>query len=104
VRVVRSFGKSNEAILAAQYNLLSGHLMQDMLNAPRMAVRGMIGPKIHGVKDKAAVRRLIDKALAQDKAAHQGDNPSGTRNAAASAVGTGTPAAPAAAPTAGGER
>jgi heterodisulfide reductase subunit C len=60
---IRSFGKSNEAILAAKYNLLSGHLMQDVLNAPRMAARGMIGPKIHSVKDKAAVRRLVDRAL-----------------------------------------
>jgi heterodisulfide reductase subunit C len=60
---IRSFGKSNEAILAAKYNLFSGHLMQDVLNAPRMAVRGMIGPKIHSVKDKAAVRRLVDRAL-----------------------------------------
>jgi heterodisulfide reductase subunit C len=60
---IRSFGKSNEAILAAKYNLLSGHLMQDVLNAPRMAVRGMIGPKIHSVKDRAAVRRLVDRAL-----------------------------------------
>jgi heterodisulfide reductase subunit C len=63
---IRSFGKSNEAILAARYNLLSGHLMQDVLNAPRMAARGMIGPKIHSVKDRAAVRRLVDRALEGD--------------------------------------
>jgi heterodisulfide reductase subunit C len=60
---IRSFGKSNEAILAAKYNLLSGHLMQDVLNAPRMAARGMIGPKIHSVRDRAAVRRLVDRCL-----------------------------------------
>ncbi|MDR0350435.1 MAG: 4Fe-4S dicluster domain-containing protein [Coriobacteriales bacterium] len=60
---IRSFGKSNEAILAAKYNLFSGHLMQDVLNAPRMAARGMIGPKIHSVRDKAAVRRLVDRCL-----------------------------------------
>jgi heterodisulfide reductase subunit C len=64
---IRSFGKSNEAILAAKYNLLSGHLMQDVLNAPRMAARGMIGPKIHSVRDKAAVRRLVDRCLRDDK-------------------------------------
>jgi heterodisulfide reductase subunit C len=63
---IRSFGKSNEAILAARYNLLSGHFMQDVLNAPRMAVRGMIGFKIHSVRDKAAVRRLVDRALSGD--------------------------------------
>jgi heterodisulfide reductase subunit C len=60
---IRSFGKSNEAILAAKYNLLSGHLTQDLLNAPRMALRGMIGPRIHSVRDKAAVRRLVDRAI-----------------------------------------
>jgi heterodisulfide reductase subunit C len=60
---IRSFGKSNEAILAAKYNLLSGHLMQDVLNAPKMAARGMIGPKVHRVRDQAAVRRLVDKVL-----------------------------------------
>jgi heterodisulfide reductase subunit C len=60
---IRSFGKSNEAILAAKYNLVSGHLTQDLLNAPKMAVRGMIGPKIHSVKDKGAVKHLVDKCL-----------------------------------------
>jgi heterodisulfide reductase subunit C len=72
---IRSFGKSNEAILAAKYNLLSSHLTQDLLNAPRMAARGMIGPKIHSVKDRAAVRRLVDRALADegDREGDQGD-------------------------------
>jgi heterodisulfide reductase subunit C len=65
---IRRFGRSNEAILAAQYNLQSGHLMQDVLNAPKMAMRGMIGPKLHHVKDRAAVQRLIDRALKGDKA------------------------------------
>jgi heterodisulfide reductase subunit C len=63
---IRRFGRSNEALLAAQYNLQSGHLMQDVLNAPRMAARGMIGPKLHHVKDRTAVRRLIDRALKGD--------------------------------------
>jgi heterodisulfide reductase subunit C len=60
---IRSWGKSNEAILAMKYNLFSGHLVQDVLNAPKMAVRGMIGPKIHSVKDKGAVKHLVDKCL-----------------------------------------
>jgi heterodisulfide reductase subunit C len=64
---IRSFGKSNEAILAAKYNLLSGHLFQDVLNAPKMAARGMIGPKIHHVADRAAVRRLVDRCLEKPK-------------------------------------
>ena len=60
---IRSYGKSNEAILAAKYNLLSGHLMQDALNAPKMATRGMIGPKIHHAGDREAVQRLVDRVL-----------------------------------------
>jgi len=76
VATIRMFGKSNEAILAGRYNLSSGHLMQDVLNAPKMAARGMIGPKLHTVKDKAAVKHLIDKILKGDKqaAAEGGEN------------------------------
>jgi hypothetical protein len=70
---IRNYGKSNEAILAAKYNLVSGHLMQDALNAPKMAARGMIGPKIHSVKDKAAVKRLVDKVLGKAKTAQGGE-------------------------------
>ncbi|MDR0308531.1 MAG: 4Fe-4S dicluster domain-containing protein [Coriobacteriales bacterium] len=60
---IRSFGKSNEAILAAKYNLASGHLFQDVNNVPKMLSMGMIGPKIHSVKDKQAVRDLVDRVL-----------------------------------------
>ena len=60
---IRSYGKSNEAILAGKYNLLSGHLMQDALNVPGMLTKGMIGPKIHHVQDKEAVKRLVDRCL-----------------------------------------
>jgi hypothetical protein len=58
---VRSFGKSNEAILAARYNLVSGHLFQDVNNVPGMFSRGMIGPKVHHIKDRTSVRRIFDK-------------------------------------------
>ncbi|MDR1712586.1 MAG: 4Fe-4S dicluster domain-containing protein [Coriobacteriales bacterium] len=68
---IRRFGKSNEAVLAGMFNLKSGHLMQDVLNAPKMAVRGMIGPKLHSVHDKDAVRQLVDKCLAAEKAKGQ---------------------------------
>jgi hypothetical protein len=60
---VRRYGKSNEALLAARFNLSSGHLFQDVLNAPKMAKRGMIGPSLHKVKDRAAMRRLFGRAL-----------------------------------------
>jgi len=60
---IRNFGKSNEAILAAKYNLVSGHLLQDLGSVPKMLSRGMIGPKIHGVKDKKSVRAVVDRVL-----------------------------------------
>lgn len=58
---VRSKGKSNEQYLAMKYNFSSGHLFQDVLGAPGMFSRGMIGVSTHSVKDTEAVRRLIDK-------------------------------------------
>ena len=64
---IRSYGKSNEAVLAAKYNFKSGHLMQDVPNAPKMAARGMIGPKIHSVKDREAVRNLVDRILKPER-------------------------------------
>ncbi|MDR1422399.1 MAG: 4Fe-4S dicluster domain-containing protein, partial [Coriobacteriales bacterium] len=49
VNNIRSQGRSNEALLAGFFNLQSGHLMQDVLNAPKMAARGMIGPRLNHV-------------------------------------------------------
>lgn len=64
---IRSYGKSNEGLLAVKYNLASGHLMQDALNAPKMAARKMIGLKIHKVKNPQAVRNLVDRVLQRGK-------------------------------------
>jgi heterodisulfide reductase subunit C len=72
---IRRYGKSNEAILAMKYNLKSGHLFQDALNAPKMAARGMIGPKLHKVKDRAAVRALVEKILQEDSKEGSGHEP-----------------------------
>lgn len=62
---IRSFGKSNEALLAAKYNLISGHLFQDLTNAFGMLGRGLIGPKLHKVQNRAAVKDLVERVLAQ---------------------------------------
>ena len=58
---VRSKGRSNEQYLAAKYNLASGHLMQDVGNAPKMLAKGMIGIFPHSSKNPDAVKRLIDR-------------------------------------------
>lgn len=60
---IRQNGRSNELYLTAFYNLTSGHLFQDVPNAPHLALKGMIGLKVHGVKDKASVRKIVDKCL-----------------------------------------
>ncbi len=66
IRNVYQHGRSNEQYLAARYNLATRHLFQDVANAPRMMLRGMVGIKTHEVRDKDAVRRLIDRCLKKE--------------------------------------
>jgi heterodisulfide reductase subunit C len=56
-------GKSNELYMMMKYNIYSGRLMQDALNAPHLLLKGMVGFKVHKVKDRESVRRIIDKCL-----------------------------------------
>ena len=60
---VRKNGRSNEQYLAAFYNLKSGHLMQDMASAPKMMGKGLVGIAKHTVRDRGAVRDLVDRCL-----------------------------------------
>lgn len=60
---VRKNGRSNEQYLAAAYNMKSGHLMQDMLNAPKMFTKGLVGITRNKVKDRGAVKELVDRCL-----------------------------------------
>lgn len=63
VNGIRKNGRSNEQYLAAAYNVKSGHLMQDMGNAPKMLAKGLVGIGKNKVKDKAAVSRLVNRCL-----------------------------------------
>jgi heterodisulfide reductase subunit C len=56
-------GRSNELYMMMRYNLFSGNLLQDAPNAPHLLMKGMIGFKVHKVKDREAVRRIIDTCL-----------------------------------------
>ncbi len=56
-------GKSNELSLMMKYNILSGRLFQDALNAPHLMSKGMVGFKVHKVKDVKSVRNIVDKCL-----------------------------------------
>jgi heterodisulfide reductase subunit C len=56
-------GRSNELYMMLKYNIFSGHLMQDAFNAPHLLLKGMVGFKVHKVKDTDDVRRLMDRCL-----------------------------------------
>lgn len=56
-------GKSNELYLMMKYNLFSGHLLQDAFNAPHLLLKGMVGPKVHKVKDRKDVQAIVDRCM-----------------------------------------
>lgn len=59
---VRVFGKSQEAVLEGAYNVSTGRLMQDMGSVPHMLTQKLVRPEVNTVKDRAAVRTLMDRA------------------------------------------
>lgn len=59
---VRKKGLSDEAVLAMRFNLTTGHFLQDALSAPKMVVRGMIGPTSKEQANADEVKELIDRA------------------------------------------
>ena len=61
---IRAHGRSNEQYLAAKYNFASGHLLQDMANAPKMMERGMVGMEMQNVESREAVRSIVEKVMA----------------------------------------
>ena len=63
---IRVFGKSQEVILEGLYNVVSGHLLQDVANAPKMALKGIIRPELQTVHSKSAVRALLEAAEEED--------------------------------------
>lgn len=59
---VREKGISDETILAMRFNLTTGHFLQDALSAPKMVVRGMLGPTSKEQANADEVKELIDRA------------------------------------------
>lgn len=55
------FGRSHEMILAGLYNLFTGHLTQDVGNAPHMYMKKLIRITPHIVWNQANVRRILKK-------------------------------------------
>ena len=64
---VRTFGRSQEAILEGVYNVGTGNLTQDIAQAPHMLRHGLVSPALNTVADRAAVRRLVEKAAEEDE-------------------------------------
>ena len=58
---VQHKGVSDEAMLAGRFNLETGHLMQDVLSAPKMMQRGLLAPLERSYKPEGAddVRRIV---------------------------------------------
>ncbi len=63
---VKRLGHSDEAILAARYNLSSGHLFQDALNAPKMMELGMISPGFEKSENANEIASIIERAKNHD--------------------------------------
>ncbi|MCG3138854.1 MAG: hypothetical protein HJJLKODD_02723 [Phycisphaerae bacterium] len=58
---VRKHGRLQEVGLVANYKLKTGHLLQDVLVAPRLLARGKLKLLPQGIKGKAAVRRIFER-------------------------------------------
>ena len=59
---VREKGISDEAALAMRFNLTTGHFLQDALSAPKMVVRGMLGPTSKEQANADELKELIGRA------------------------------------------
>lgn len=55
-------GALRRSLLAMRFNLATGHFLQDALSAPKMVVRGMIGPTSKEQANADEVKELIDRA------------------------------------------
>ena len=61
IKGIKCKGKSNEQYLAAQYNVASGHFIQDALNAPKMFQKNMIGISMQQSENPAAIASIVEK-------------------------------------------
>ncbi len=61
LETIRRGGRLHEVGLIASYKLKTGHLLQDVLMAPRLLARGKLNPLPHGIAGKEAVRRIFER-------------------------------------------
>jgi len=58
---VRSQGRLYEVGLIMNYKMRTGHLLQDLMAAPKLLVRGKLNPLPHPIEGKAGVREIFDR-------------------------------------------
>ncbi len=58
---LKNFGRNNEALLAAFFNLKTGHFLQDMGTAPTLVLNGKTWPLPDKVKGTAEIRKIVAK-------------------------------------------
>ena len=58
---LKTFGRSPEVLLSGAYNVLSGHLFQDVASVPKMLKLGKIHIMPERVKDMDAIKRIFAK-------------------------------------------
>ncbi len=61
LNTIRRGGRLHEVGLIAEYKLRTGHLLQDVLMAPKLMARGKLSVLPHGIEGKEAVRRIFEK-------------------------------------------
>lgn len=60
IKGIQTNGRSNEQFLAAQYNMRSGHFLQDAFNAPKMFKKNMIGIDIQQNENPEAIAKIVE--------------------------------------------
>jgi len=64
---VKNFGKSQETILEGAYNIMTGNFIQDLGSVPHMLRHGIVGPELHTVREREALRKLVENAQKEDE-------------------------------------
>ena len=67
MKTVRAFGRSHEMLMMGLFNMQSLRFFQDIRYAPSLYLKGKIHPLPQRIKDRAALRRLIDSSTSQAK-------------------------------------
>jgi heterodisulfide reductase subunit C len=65
---IKATGRSYEVGLIVGYKMRTGKLLQDVTNAPKLLAKGKLKLLPHTIKNKAAIKRMFDKAEAAKEA------------------------------------